>query len=696
MADNQDIAIKVKVEGVEQSIESVKDLKNAIRDAKDEQLKMASSFGQGSKQYQDATKKLSELKDKVEDLNDSTKSLKGTGVEQLTQGFSQMKEGIMNLDFEKVKGGIAAMKSGMGAFATAAKGALQGVKGALIATGIGALVVLLGTIVAYWDDIKGAINGVSKEQEKLNQLTKENYNTEKSKLEALNSQDNTLRLQGKSEKEILQIKIKQLDATYAAAEAQLNSTIRTQQAQEKASQRNKEILSGMLDFVNIPLTLLLKGVDLVGKALGQNFGLAEGFKKSVSDLVLGDDKELADKNKKELDAQVKTLSELKNQRAGYTLAINKLDDTAAKTSIDSQKEITAANLAAIKAIEDAKITAIKDDEQRLFAKEVLDNERRVKDIESSKASNDLKNQMLLANETIFQNNLNKINEDAAAKKKAIDDKAIADKKLADDKAAADKLAKDNAELLAKSELDILNNQNDINSKIALLTAKRDIELQNKELTESQIALINKKYADEEDKLREEQSAKDKAAQKQKFDNAVAAAQQTIEVSQQLSDVYFANELAKNKGNAAKELEIRKKQFKVNQAFAISQALISGAAGAVNALSAAPFFPMAIIGMAMATLTTVASIAKIASTKFDGGAASGGGASAAVSVPVPAAPTINTPQNNTNSSTTFDETGKKIGGDKTINPTIQVHSTVGVNEIAEKSNRVNVLEQQSKF
>jgi hypothetical protein len=685
MADNQDIAIKVKVEGVDQSIESVKDLKNAIRDAKDEQLKMASSFGQGSKQYQDATKKLSELKDKVEDLNDSTKSLKGTGVEQLTQGFSQMKEGIMNLDFEKVKGGIAAMKSGMGAFATAAKGALQGVKGALIATGIGALVVLLGTIVAYWDDIKGAINGVSKEQEKLNQLTKENYNTEKSKLEALNSQDNTLRLQGKSEKEILQIKIKQLDATYAAAEAQLNSTIRTQQAQEKASQRNKEILSGMLDFVNIPLTLLLNGVDLVGKALGQNFGLAEGFKKSVSDLVLGDDKELADKNKKELDAQVKTLSELKNQRAGYTLAINKLDDTTAKTSIDSQKEITAANLAAIKAIEDAKITAIKDDEQRLFAKEVLDNERRIKDIESSKASNDLKNQMLLANETIFQNNLNKINEDAAAKKKAIDDKAV-----------ADKLAKDNAELLAKSELDVLNNQNDINSKIALLTAKRDIELQNKELTESQIALINKKYADEEDKLREEQSAKDKAAQKQKFDNAVAAAQQTIEVSQQLSDVYFSNELAKNKGNAAKELEIRKKQFKVNQAFAISQALISGAAGAVNALSAAPFFPMAIIGMAMATLTTVASIAKIASTKFDGGTASGGGTSAAVSVPVPAAPTINTPQNNTNSSTTFDETGKKIGGDKTINPTIQVHSTVGVNEITDKSNRVNVLEQQSKF
>ena len=32
---------------------------------------------------------------------------------------------------------------------------------ALIATGIGAFVVVLGTIIAYWDDITAAITGVS-------------------------------------------------------------------------------------------------------------------------------------------------------------------------------------------------------------------------------------------------------------------------------------------------------------------------------------------------------------------------------------------------------------------------------------------------------------------------------------------------------------------------------------------------------
>lgn len=39
MADKNEIAFDLEVKGVEQSIESVKDLKNAIKAAKDEQIK---------------------------------------------------------------------------------------------------------------------------------------------------------------------------------------------------------------------------------------------------------------------------------------------------------------------------------------------------------------------------------------------------------------------------------------------------------------------------------------------------------------------------------------------------------------------------------------------------------------------------------------------------------------------------------
>ena len=55
------------------------------------------------------------------------------------------------------------------------------------------------------------------------------------------------------------------------------------------------------------------------------------------------------------------------------------------------------------------------------------------------------------------------------------------------------------------------------------------------------------------------------------------------------------------------------------------------------------------------------------------------------------------QNNTNQSTSFDETGKRIGGDneKQMQPVIQVKATVGVDEVSSKTNRVETLEKQSK-
>ena len=57
----------------------------------------------------------------------------------------------------KVKDLAAAVKDGIGGF----KGLVKSVKGfrtALVTTGIGALVVALGLVVAYWEDIKGLVS----------------------------------------------------------------------------------------------------------------------------------------------------------------------------------------------------------------------------------------------------------------------------------------------------------------------------------------------------------------------------------------------------------------------------------------------------------------------------------------------------------------------------------------------------------
>ena len=135
MAENKEVVFGVEVDGVEKGINSLKDLKNAIKAAKDEQLKAAEAYGEGSKEYIKASQNVSKLKDKVDDLNDSTKSLKGSGVERASEGFSQLGEGLRNLDFDKVKVGLIAMKS------------------ALAAVGIGLVVQLVSYLIENFDSL---------------------------------------------------------------------------------------------------------------------------------------------------------------------------------------------------------------------------------------------------------------------------------------------------------------------------------------------------------------------------------------------------------------------------------------------------------------------------------------------------------------------------------------------------------------
>jgi hypothetical protein len=109
------IIMEAEVKGVEKSITSFKDLKTAIKAAKDEQLAMAEKFGATSAEAVKAGKKLADLKDKVEDLNDATKSLKGSGVEKLNASFGLLGEGIGTFDFDKIKTGFKGIGAAMGA-----------------------------------------------------------------------------------------------------------------------------------------------------------------------------------------------------------------------------------------------------------------------------------------------------------------------------------------------------------------------------------------------------------------------------------------------------------------------------------------------------------------------------------------------------------------------------------------------------
>ena len=170
----------------------------------------------------------------------------------------------------------------------------------------------------------------------------------------------------------------------------------------------------------------------------------------------------------------------------------------------------------------------------------------------------------------------------------------------------------------------------------LAVGNLDLETATQEELKAKIAEINKKYADEEQALRDKKAddIKKKDADERKL--ALDAANARLEIAQQgftalsaLGDAYFSTQLANVQAGSKAELDLKKKQFAFNKKMQIGGAIMDTAKAITAAIAANPFpSPTLPVSIALASITGAAQIAKIASTKFDGG----GGGSSGVNIP----------------------------------------------------------------
>lgn len=129
-------------------------------------------------------------------------------------------------------GAIAVLDNLTGGLATQLKDAaeaselfnfnLKATRGALIATGIGAFVVALGTVVAYWDEIVEFITEANKRLENQIALNKQLIDVTNSELTALDAKEKLLIAEGKNTEEIKKQRIEILNNLKAEQEALLN------------------------------------------------------------------------------------------------------------------------------------------------------------------------------------------------------------------------------------------------------------------------------------------------------------------------------------------------------------------------------------------------------------------------------------------------------------------------------------------
>jgi len=362
------VGFSVSVESQDAS-KSIKELRQEIEKTTKAVEDLGTQYGENSKEVEAAQKRLANLQDLTNQKQEENTQRLDNAAKTVTalsaayggvQGALEL-TGLAGEDtikqLAKIQSALAigdavqnlaefreAITSTFTELRTGAVKAFQAIKAGIGATGIGALLLALGGIVAYWDEIKAAVGGVSKEQKKLLEDTQADAKAQQDKLSTIDSQDNILKLQGKSEKEILDLKIKQTGQVIAATEKQVAQQKIVLQAQLAAEKRNKEILKGILTFVTAPLQLVIDGVNKVAQVFGKGFDFNVAEK--LSGLVF-DPKETEKKGQEEIAALDKTLNDLKNKQAGYQLSVqslNKQTSDAAKANADKLAEEQSARL----------------------------------------------------------------------------------------------------------------------------------------------------------------------------------------------------------------------------------------------------------------------------------------------------------------------------------------------------------------
>jgi hypothetical protein len=375
MADNLEARIQIAVDAAS-AAQSVGELKSAIKELEG----IAIVAGESNKAaFLKAAQEAGKLKDQIDDTKDAISTFKGDPLESVSKGIGSLKGRLMDLDFKGFSEEVGRLSTisksvsfkDLAGSVTETAGSFVKLGRVLLTNPIFLIASAIALAIANLDTLLGLIDGVSSaEQERLD-IAKETAAASKEQLDAISAQEETLKANGMSEEEILQLKIDAAKVAAADAKAQLDAQKVIRDNQIKASERNAKILSGVLQFITAPLQVLLMGVDKFTEALktagiiseeayATVGNLRDRFNQGVTSLVFD-----PEKVKEEGDAAVKEAEK-------SAIAIqNTLDGFENKKKDNKKKANDAAAAEAQKEAEKEKARLEKENADRIAAEEKL-------------------------------------------------------------------------------------------------------------------------------------------------------------------------------------------------------------------------------------------------------------------------------------------------------------------------------------
>jgi len=505
-----------------------------------------------------------------------------TGIEQIRLALE--KESVLMTSIRTAQTKIAtAVQAAYATVVGTSTGALKLFKIALAATGIGALIVGIGLLIANFESVTKWITKVS---DTIYNIFKPQIDIVIKALQFLGlvDDDNTKKLKENNQKKIKSLQaerdafvkakkdeIKALDERYNAEYEAMQHQLALAQANGEDTVKLERALLEEKKRVTAEKIALLE--ELVRKEFESNLAILK-IKAQTNDLMAG----ILNVVNKEIekaggeDAYINAL-------IGNDKSLNELKKTLDTT--EKQLEIF-----------EVKVNKSKRDKATATSKALQDELDR--QIEAERIANEKKFQLLqkaiLDEEKVYED----------FRKRQLDEE--------------------------QKKLDALNERYEM--EIALLQEDDELRLKLKEEFESEKLRIETEYAqkraDETTRLEKEAEAKQKALDDKKLADELALIDQKNQYAQ--DGLSFLSNL--NSAFSKDNEKAARREFALNKAAALSGAIADGAAGVLKTASALPF-PANIPTTVAAGVFAAGSIAKIASSKFQ---SSGGGASSSISVP----------------------------------------------------------------
>jgi hypothetical protein len=186
----------------------------------------------------EAVRQVNKVNEKVKEVSRNAKK----AGDDLTEGMVIGNAAVKQVD--KVTGGLA---SSLVKVAKAAKLSGKAMRVALLSTGIGAIVIAVGLLVEYWDEITDLIGGSNKELEKQIILNSENLDTVDRKLRNIRTQIELEKKQGKNVDDLIEkeksLVLEKRKALLDQIEAEKLRLKEIKDEAEMATWREKQLLS---------------------------------------------------------------------------------------------------------------------------------------------------------------------------------------------------------------------------------------------------------------------------------------------------------------------------------------------------------------------------------------------------------------------------------------------------------------------